>query len=85
MQEILTNKLKCLFIINHQQKYVYDFFIDFEKAFHTIKHNTLMKILYLSEFDTKDTQIIKNPYWKQTAQIRYSYKLWKNAIGLSLR
>lgn len=57
---------KCL----DQQCDVFACFIDFEKAFDTVKHDTLVQILERTGLDYKDIRLIKNLYWNQTAQVR---------------
>lgn len=53
-----------------QRKNVYLCFIDYEKAFDSIKHNELMKVLSKTDVDEKDVRIIRNLYWWQTADVR---------------
>ena len=50
-------------------------FIDYTKAFDTIKHKNLMNILKTLNIDGRYLRVIKNLYWDQTAAIRYNNKL----------
>ena len=51
-------------------KDVYIAFIDYEKAFDRIKHHKLIHVLRKVGLDDKDTRIIANMYWHQTANVR---------------
>ena len=50
-------------------------FIDHTKAFDTIKHKRMIKLLQDINVDGKDLRVIKNLYWEQTAAIRYENEL----------
>ena len=52
------------------QKTVFLCFVDFEKAFETVKHEELVKILESTGKDGKDTRLIGNLYWNQKAAVR---------------
>lgn len=54
---------------DHQQD-VHVCFIDYEKAFDTIRHEPLMKILKEADLDSKDIQIIRELYWQQVAEVK---------------
>ena len=51
------------------QQDLYLCFIDFSKAFDTVKHEKLIQMLQDINIDGKDLQLIKNMYWQQTAAI----------------
>lgn len=57
------------------QQDLYLCFIDYTKAFDTVKHEAIMKILEDINIDGKDLRIIQNIYWKQTATIRVDNEL----------
>lgn len=52
------------------KKDLYVCFLDYAKAFDTVKHAELMKILEEIQLDGKDLRIIRNLYWNQSAAIR---------------
>jgi len=62
------------------QKDLYLCFIDYTKAFDTIKHENIMKYLKELNIDGKDLRIIKNMYWEQSANIRI-----KNELGEAIK
>ena len=45
-------------------------FIDYTKAFDTVKHGELFNILCDLNLDGNDLRIIRNLYWNQTAAVR---------------
>ena len=49
---------------------LYFCFIDYTKAFDTVKHEEIMNMLQDINVDGKDLRIIRNLYWQQTAAIR---------------
>ena len=49
------------------QKYLYLCFIDYTKAFDTLRHEEIMSILDSLNIDGKDLRIVRNIYWEQTA------------------
>lgn len=53
-----------------QQKDVYACFIDYEKAFDRVQHNTLLECLKKKGLDPNDINIIEKLYWQQTASVR---------------
>ena len=62
--------------------------IDYTKAFDTIKHKQLMKILHTLNVDGKDLRIIQKLYWEQTAAIGIKNELahkWSPYTPLSNR
>ena len=52
------------------QKDVYLCFIDYTKAFDTVRHDEIIKELTKLRIDGKDLRIIKNMDWEQTAAMR---------------
>jgi hypothetical protein len=52
------------------------FFIDYTKAFDSIRHNEVINMLEKLHVDGKDLGIIKNIYWQQTSAVRVD-----NVIG----
>lgn len=52
------------------QQDLYFCFIDYTKAFDTVKHQVIMKMLKDINIDGKDLRIIRNLYWQQSAAIR---------------
>ena len=49
------------------QKDLYVCFIDYEKAFDTVKHGEIVKMLEDIGVDGKDVRLVKNLYWNQRA------------------
>jgi hypothetical protein len=49
---------------------VYMCFIDYEKAFDTVRHPKLLELLQEKGIDARDIQLIANLYWNQTANIK---------------
>ena len=45
-------------------------FIDYSKAFDTVKHEKLTEMLQMLNMDGKDIRIMRNMYWEQTAAVR---------------
>ena len=52
-----------------QRKDLFICFIDYEKAFDKVRHNTLLKCLTKKGLDKNDIDIIKNLYWSQEATV----------------
>ena len=50
-----------------KQKYVYVCFIDYSKAFDTVKHKLLVDLL---DVDKADLWLLTSLYWNQTAAVR---------------
>ena len=69
-----TNAIFALRMITERsaemQKTVFLCFMDFEKAFDSVKHEELIKILEGTGMDGKDTRLISNLYWNQKAAVR---------------
>ena len=53
-----------------KQKDVYTCFIDYSKAFDTVKHDSLVELLQSLDVDDADTRLLTNMYWTQTAAVR---------------
>ena len=48
------------------QKDVYLCFIEYEKAFDTVRHQEMLRMLAGLEVDEKDLRVIKNLYYQQS-------------------
>lgn len=48
---------------------VFACFIDYEKAFDTVRHDKLIDVLVQLGLDGRDVRIIRNLYWEQTADV----------------
>jgi hypothetical protein len=59
------------------QKDLYICFIDYQKAFDSIKHKQMMDILINLDMDENDIRMMKNMYWSQTAAIRVDGEMGK--------
>ena len=57
------------------QQDLYLCFIDFTKAFDTVKHEKLIQMLQDLNVDGKGLKIIRNMYWKQTAAIKINNEI----------
>ena len=53
-----------------KQKDVYTCFIDYSKAFDTVKHDLLVELLQSLDVDDADTLLLTNLYWTQTAAVQ---------------
>ena len=53
-----------------KQKYVCICFINYNKAFDTVKHESLVELLLSLDVDGADTQLLTSLYWTQTAVVR---------------
>ena len=53
-----------------KQRDVYTCFIDYSKAFDTVKHASLVELLQSLDVDKSETRLLTNLYWKQTAAVR---------------
>ena len=60
------------------QNDLYLCFIDYTKAFDTIKHEHMIKISQDLNMDGKNLRVVQNLYWEQTAAIRYENELGKS-------
>ena len=52
------------------QKDICTCFIDYSKAFDTVKHDSLVELLQSLDVDDADTRLLTNLYWTQTAAVR---------------
>ena len=55
---------------DEKQRDVYTCYIDYSKAFHTVKHESLVEHLQSLDVDKSETRLLTNLYWKQTAAVR---------------
>ena len=55
-----------------KQKDIYACFIDYSKAFDTIRHEPLIDLLKAIDVDSHDVQLLANLYWKQKAAVRHN-------------
>ena len=54
------------------QKYGYVCFIDYSKAFDTVKHEPLIELLQSLEIEPQDVKLLANLYWNQQAAVRHN-------------
>ena len=54
------------------QKDVYVCFIDYSKAFVTVKHEPLIELLQSLDIDPQDVKLLANLYWNQQAAVRHN-------------
>lgn len=52
------------------QKDVYMCFVDYEKAFDTVRHEELVRIIKETGVDGKDIRLIANLYWNEKAAVK---------------
>ena len=50
---------------------VYTCFIDYSKAFDTVKYESLVEVLQSLDIDKSETSLLTNLYLKQTAAVRF--------------
>ena len=55
-----------------KQKYVYVCFIDYSKAFDTVKPEPLIELLQSLDIDPQDGKLLANLYWNQPAAVRHN-------------
>ena len=55
-----------------KQKDVFTCFIDYSKAFDTVKHVSLFDLLSSLDIDSHDIQLLANLYWNQQAAVRHN-------------
>ena len=53
-----------------KKKDVYTGFIDYSKAFDTVKYDSVVELLHSLDVDDADTRLLTNLYWTQTAAVR---------------
>ncbi len=61
-----------------KQKDVYTCFIDYSKAFDTVKHEPLIDLLQSLDTDAHDIKLLANLYWNQQATVRHNGELSKS-------
>ena len=57
------------------QKVVYLCFIDYEKAFDTVRHAYMLEMLKRIGADSRDIRVIRNLYYEQKAAVRVENEL----------
>ena len=55
-----------------QQKDWYICFIDYSKAFDTVKHKPLIELLQYLDIDPQEVKLLANLYWNQQAAVRHN-------------
>ena len=55
-----------------KQKDIYACFIDYSKAFDTVRHEPLIDLLKEIDVDSHHVQLLANLYWKQKAAVRHN-------------
>ena len=55
-----------------KQKDIYACFIDYSKAFDTVRHGPLIDLLKEIDVDSHDVQLLVNLYWKKKAAVRHN-------------
>ena len=55
-----------------KQKDVYVCFIDYSKAFDTVKHEPLIELLQSLDIDPQDVKLLANLYWNQQVVVRHN-------------
>ena len=58
-----------------KQKDVYVCFIDYSKAFDTVKHEPLIELLQSLDIDPQDVQLLANLYWNQQSAGRHNRQI----------
>ena len=53
-----------------KQRDVYTCFIDYSKAFDTVKHESLVELLQSLDVDNSETRLLTNLYWNQTSKLQ---------------
>ena len=53
-----------------KQEDTYTYFIDYIKAFDTVKHESLVELLLSLDVDEVDNRLLASLYWNQTATMR---------------
>ena len=53
-----------------KQKDVFTCFIDYSKAFNTVKHESLVELMQSLDVDDADTRLLTNLHWTQTFAVR---------------
>ena len=55
-----------------KQKDIYSCFIDYNKAFGTVRHEPLIDLLKAIDVDSHAVQLLAKLYWKQKAAVRHN-------------
>ena len=55
-----------------KQKDVYVCFIDYRKAFDSVKHEPLIELVQSLDIDPQDVNLLANLYWNQKAAVRHN-------------
>ena len=55
-----------------KQKNIYACYIDYSKAFDTVRHEPLIDLLQAIDVDSHDVQLLANLYWIQKAAVRHN-------------
>jgi len=55
-----------------KQKNIYSCFIDYSKAFDTVRHEALIDLLQTVDVDNHDVRLLANLYWTQQAAVRHN-------------
>ena len=63
-----------------REKDIFACFIDYSKAFDTVKHHELVQCLQTTDIEENDLAVIANLYWQQTTKVRL-----KNEVSDSLK
>ena len=57
---------------DREQKDDYVSFIDYSKAFDTIKHEPLLELIHSLDIDLQDVKRLANLYWNQQAAVKHN-------------
>ena len=55
-----------------KQRDIYTYFINYNKTFNTMKHESLVELLQSLDVDKSETWMLTNLYWKQSTAVRCS-------------
>ena len=55
-----------------KQKYVFTCFIDYSKAFDTLKHASLFDLLSTLDIESHDMKLLAHLHWNQQATVRHN-------------
>ena len=58
-----------------EQKDIYACFINYCKAFDSVRHEQLLDILKAIDVESHDVQLLANLYWKQKAAVRHNSEI----------
>ena len=65
-----------------KQKDVFTCFIDYSKAFDTVKHASLFDLLSSLDNDSHDIQLLANLYWNQPAAVRHNGEVVSESVNI---